>query len=476
MIEMHTHIPHDELLFIATCIIYLFVSIPTAIHILLNKSNERAAIGWMGLVFLSPILGSVIYWIFGVNRVSTHAKLTELQKKKSNFLINKFLGLEIGLTDKWLGLMKSGHAIHEAAYLPGNRIDPLINGEEAYPRMLQAIKQANHDIFLCSYIFEYDSVGKEFIAALTEARQRGIKIYVLLDGLMLGYKWRKVEKELRRAHIYTARFFSSHIRFFNLRNHRKILCIDGKTAFIGGMNIARDNLVKEVPTSKAVQDIHFEVAGPVVDQISQAFADDWHFASDITLKITPWAGDAGGSVVARFLPDGPDEHYKKLEWTLLAAINCAERDIRIVTPYFIPNGVMLNALHMAALRGVEIKLVMPKKVDIHALNWVATSNYLKILDLGIKIYLTPPPFEHSKLCMVDDTWAFIGSSNWDERSFSLNFEANLECYDIDLNRKLVDIFEHKKRSAKELLKEDCQNHSLFIRLRNNFFRLFTPYL
>ena len=473
---MHTYISHDELLFIATCIVYLFVSIPTAMHVLLYKSNERAAIGWIGLVFLSPILGSLIYWIFGVNRVSTHAKLTKLQKKKSSFLTNKSLGLEIDLPDKWLGLMKSGHAIHEAAYLPGNRIEPLINGENAYPRMLKAIEQARHDIFLCSYIFEYDSVGKEFITALMKARQRGVKVYVLLDGLLLGYKWRKVEKELRRAHIYTARFFSSHIRFFNLRNHRKILCIDGETAFIGGMNIARDNLVKEVSLAKAVQDIHFEVSGPVIDQISQAFADDWYFASDIPLKVTPWAGEAEGPVVARFLPDGPDEHYKKLEWTLLAAINNAERNIRIITPYFIPNNVTLNALHMAVLRGVEIELLIPQKVDIHALNWVIASNHQKILDLGIKIYLTPPPFEHSKLCMVDDIWAFIGSSNWDERSFSLNFEANLECYDTDLSRQLVAIFEQKKRSAKELLKEDCQIHSLPIRLRNNFFRLFSPYL
>jgi cardiolipin synthase len=291
-----------------------------------------------------------------------------------------------------------------------------------------------------------------------------------------GYRWRKVEKELRRAHIYTARFFSSHIRFFNLRNHRKILCIDGETAFIGGMNIARDNLSKEVSSAKAVQDIHFEVSGPVIDQINQAFADDWHFASDIPLKVTSWAGEAEGQVVARFLPDGPDEHYKKLEWTLLAAINNAERDIRIITPYFIPNSVTLNALHMAILRGVEIELLIPEKVDIHALNWVIASNHQKILDLGIKIYLTPPPFEHSKLCMVDDTWAFIGSSNWDERSFSLNFEANLECYDTRLNRQLVDIFEQKKRNAKELLKEDCQSHSLPVRLRNNFIRLFTPYL
>lgn len=222
--------------------------------------------------------------------------------------------------------------------------------------------------------------------------------------------------------------------------------------------------------------IHFEVSGPVINQISQAFADDWLFASDIPLKIIHWTGEAEGSVVARFLPDGPDEHYKKLEWTLLAAINSAERNIRIATPYFIPNNVTLNALHMAVLRGVEIELLMPEKVDIHALNWVTASNHLRILDLGIKVYLTSPPFEHSKLCMVDDAWAFIGSSNWDERSFSLNFEANLECYDTDLNRKLVDIFEQKRRDAKELLKEDCLRHSLPIRLRNNFFRLFTPYL
>jgi cardiolipin synthase len=457
--------------------LHLLFSIPTSIHVLLHKNDERAAIGWIGLVFLSPFLGSAIYWMFGINRIRIKAlkKLTKSKKKKTDLFLRKKFEPETEFQDKWRTLMRAGYAIHDSVYLTSNQIVPLLNGDEAYPRMLLAITNANHDILLSSYIFDYDQTGHKFVDALGEARKRNVAVHVLIDGDFLDFRWRMTEIELRKKDVNTARFLPFSPRFMNLRNHRKILCIDGQIAFIGGLNIRQDNMVGEHP-SKPVQDIHFEVKGPIIDQISKTFTDDWCFATSKPLNVSSWSGTCDGMVTCRVLPDGPDENYQKLVWTLLSAINIAEHRIRIMSPYFIPDHAVICALQAASLRGVEVQLIVPGKNNIPFFNWAMQANFNDLLKFGLKIYLSAPPFEHSKFFLVDNCWSFIGSSNWDTRSFALNFEINLECYDYVLNDALEHIFNEKKLKSEVVSKATCTHYSLYIQVRNNFFRLLSPYL
>jgi len=455
--------------------LHLLFSIPTAIHVLLHKNDERAAIGWIGLVFLSPFLGSAIYWMFGINRIKAHAKLTKSKKKKTDLFPRKKSEPETGFQGKWRTLMRAGYAIHDSVYLGCNQIAPLVNGDEAYPRMLSAITNAKRDIVLSSYIFDYDQTGRKFVDALGEARKRNVAVHVLIDGDFLDYRWRMTERELRKRDVNTARFLPFSPRLMNLRNHRKILCLDGQIAFVGGLNIRQDNMVGENP-SNPVQDIHFEVKGPVIDQISQTFTDDWRFATGKPLNVSSWSGTCDGQVTCRVLPDGPDENYQKLVWTLLAAINGAEHIIRIMSPYFIPDHAIICALQSASLRGVEVQLIVPGKNNIPFFNWAMQANFNDLLKFGLKIYLSAPPFEHSKFFLVDDCWSFIGSANWDIRSFALNFEINLECYDSALNEALAHIFDDKKLKSEIVSKATCAHYSLYIQVRNNFFRLLSPYL
>jgi cardiolipin synthase len=462
-------------IFIGT--LHLAFSIPTAIHVLLRKDDERSAIGWISLVFLSPFLGSALYWMFGFNRIKARAKLSKIKQKKTELFPSKISDpdLETELADKWLSLMRAGYAIHDSPYLRHNHINPLINGDVAYPQMLSAIASAKRDIVLSSYIFDYDKTGQKFVAALGAARKRHVAVHVLIDGDLLDYRWRITERELHKQDVRTARFLPFSPRFINLRNHRKILCVDGQLAYMGGLNIRQANRVMENP-SNPVQDIHFEIKGPVIDQIGRAFTDDWEFATGKSLKLSQWAGSCDGSVTCRVLPDGPDQNYQKLVWTLLAAINAAQHNIRIMTPYFIPDHTVICALQAASLRGVEVEIMVPEKNNIPFFNWAMQANFNDLLKFGLKIYLSAAPFEHSKCFLVDDGWSFIGSANWDTRSLALNFEVNLECFDTDLNASLVAIFIEKKKLAKAVTKFPSGHYSLFIQARNNFFRLFSPYL
>jgi cardiolipin synthase A/B len=461
-------------------ILHLSFSIPTAVHILLRKEDERAATAWIGLVLLSPVLGSALYWMFGINRINTHNLQSASKKKKADFYPLNKSELESGCAANWRALIHAGYAIDDDPYLSHNNINPLLNGDAAYPPMLDAIANAKCNIFLSSYIFDFDKIGRKFVAALSDARKRNIAVYVLIEGDLLDYRWRITKWQLHHYGIKTARLLPVRPRFINLRNHRKILVIDNEVAFLGGLNIRQANMVQET-SDNAVQDIHFQIVGPVVEQISKAFAGDWEFATSDSLDVSSWNASnkksmTNGTVSCRVLLDGPNDSVKKLQWILLMAINTAKYNIRILTPYFIPGHILICALQAAALRGIEVEIMVPEKNNIPFFNWAMQANFNNFIQYGLTIYLSASPFDHSKLFLIDDYWSFFGSANWDARSLALNFEINLECFDKKLNTSLTGIFNQKKMSAKMVKKMVPGKYSLFIQARDNFFRLLSPYL
>ncbi|NND89744.1 MAG: cardiolipin synthase [Granulosicoccus sp.] len=468
--------------------LYLLMAIVAGVHVVLNKQNEAAAFSWLGIIVLAPLVGAILYWLFGINRIRRRA-----QAELPDYTVSVSDSLTVGRIDidtapeKWQALMRMGMGVHHTHYTSGNKLEPLINGDMAYPAMIAAIDQAKISVCLSSYIFEYDDAGRQFVDALVAAGNRGVAVRVLIDGLGVGYGFSLVKSDrvLRRQGVRTARFLSTWsttgTRFINLRNHRKILSVDGTVAFVGGMNIRVGNLVGKSAGSDAVrpakhltQDVHFRVQGPVINQINAVFAADWQFSTRETLRLPAWRGARTGSVISRALLDGPDDNYQKLQLTMLSAIQAAQTRICIVTPYFLPDRTVLSALHLAALRGVQIEVCVPERNNLLYVGWAMRANTRKLLRHGVHLYRSPPPFDHSKLFAVDDYWCMIGSSNWDARSLELNFEINLECYDQALNRQLVDIINAKLAQSKEITR--CTDRHFWQRLRNNFFRLFSPYL
>ncbi len=248
--------------------------------------------------------------------------------------------------------------------LAGNRVVSLINGDQAYPAMLQAIEDASRSITFTTYIFRHDAMGQQFLDALKRAVARKVEVRVLIDDVGARYSWRPMPRILRKAGIPCAQFLPTLIpwrfRYSNLRNHRKIMVVDGKIGFAGGINIDERNCL-ERQTRHPVQDLHFRLIGPVVSQLQEVFVDDWAFSSGELLQGEPWFApiEPDGPVLARGIPDGPDDDFETLRLTLLGAIACARSSVHVVTPYFLPDASLIAALNVAALRGVQVNLVLP---------------------------------------------------------------------------------------------------------------------
>jgi cardiolipin synthase len=226
------------------------------------------------------------------------------------------------------------------------------------------------------------------------------------------------------------------------------------------------------------RDLHFRVCGPVVAQLQDTFARDWSFTTREKLSGPAWFPDLEprGDVLARGIVDGPDRDINKLARVFLAAATAARRSIRIMTPYFLPDSVLMDALDLAAQRGVEVDIIVPEVGNLPVVRWAMWGHYRQFVRSAARIWLTPPPFDHSKLLVVDSYWVSIGSSNWDPRSLRLNFEFNLECYDEALGRELDALARHRLQAGRRLTSEELDRRSLFEDLRDGTARLFRPYL
>ena len=466
----------------------LVLSVAASGHAVLYKRDSRAAIAWVGFIWLTPLLGATLYFIFGINRLRRQAVSLrgDLERYRAHEAQPACLPEELhqhlpGHTGHLTMLARVVSGVVERPLLPGNLLEPLVNGDEAYPAMLEAIRQSQRSISLMTYIFDRDEAGLAFAKALGEAVRRGVQVRVLVDAMGLRYSWPSILHELEREGVPCAKFLPSitswHLLSLNLRTHRKILVTDGATGFTGGMNIRAGHCLQRRLRAQ-VQDIHFRVKGTVVTQMQEVFADDWRFTTDESLRGELWFPklDNAGPVLARSVIDGPDEDFEKLRWTLLGALGIARYSVRIVTPYFLPDPAVVSALNLAAMRGVQIDILLPARNNLPFVQWASRAMWWQVLEHGCRIWLTPPPFDHSKLMIVDGCWSLLGSANWDARSLRLNFEYNLECYDVELARRLGDLVEAKRQSARLVTLQEMDERPLPIRLRDGVARLWTPYL
>jgi cardiolipin synthase len=220
------------------------------------------------------------------------------------------------------------------------------------------------------------------------------------------------------------------------------------------------------------------VTGSVVAELQEAFANDWMFTTGEILDGDLWFPELSetGQVIARVVTDGPDEDFEKLRLTLLAALAEAQESVQILTPYFLPDTALISALNLAALRGVRVDIVLPAKNNLPFVHWASRAMWWQVLERGCKIWLTPPPFDHSKLMIVDGHWVLLGSANWDARSLRLNFELNVECYGREFAGAMQQVFQRKIASAREVTLAEADSRSLPAKLRDATARLFSPYL
>jgi cardiolipin synthase A/B len=466
----------------------VLLSVMASAHVVLYKRDSRSAVLWVILVWMMPIAGAASYYLFGINRIRRHAaSLRGGQEKHLSVPSVEPCPPETvdhHLPEKSRHLSLLAQLVHKVVQRPlvsGNRVQPLYNGDEAFPAMLEAIGQARHSISLATYIFDNDPVGREFANALSLAVQRGVEVRVLIDDAGLRYSWPTIRSSLAQSRVPTARFLPSlapwKLTTMNLRNHRKILVIDGHLGFTGGMNIRAGHWLSRFP-NQGVQDLQFKVEGPVVAHLQEAFVDDWSFTTGETLRGDIWFPRQVpcGPVLARGISDGPDEDFEKLRWTLLGALTAAHHRIVVVTPYFLPDQAIISALNLAVMRGVEVEILLPETNNFTLVQWATQAILWQVLERGCRIWMTPGPFDHSKALLVDDYWSLIGSANWDPRSLRLNFEFNLECYDAELAVTLRQWIERKQARSRPLTLADVDGRSIPVRLRDGLARLLAPFM
>jgi cardiolipin synthase len=454
---------------------HVVIAASVTVHVLLNKRNVGTSISWMGIAWLSPFVGGILYYAFGVNRVKRRAR--RLRRERSHM----FLVDEVAPDAPEAGpLTPLEYAIGRLTGLSaerGNRIGLMRNGDSAYPVMLAAIDSAERSVGICSYIFRDDEAGLPFIEALIRAHRRGVQVRVLIDGIGSGYFRSGTHTRLHDAGVPVDRFLHSYVPwktpFLNLRNHRKLMVVDGRIAFTGGLNIGHENLLASNPPHP-VRDTHFRLDGPVVEQLTEAFADDWLYETGERLLDDAWfpALKPVGEATARVVTSGPDEDLEQIEFAILHAISCARHSIRVVTPYFLPPDMLTTALSLAAMRGITVDVVVPENSNHTILDWARRTPLRILLEAGCRVWLLPAPFDHSKLMTIDSAWSLIGSANWDIRSFRLNFELNVEIQDEAFARTLREV----ASNGRLLTLAEVKSASLAQRLRDNAARLLQPYL
>ena len=454
----------------------LVLAVIVTVHILLRKREVATAVGWIGLVWFAPIMGAVGYLLLGVNRVRRRARQIRPPDDASDGPSER---PPLAVDDELAQLDRSIGHITGRPLRSGTEVVAYHNGDAAYPPMLAAIAAAKKSVGMSSYIFRDDEWGGRFIAALIEAHQRGVAVRVLIDGI--GGNWLRspAYHRLRRSGVPAARFMHSvlpwRMPFVNLRNHKKILVSDGRVGFTGGMNIGDENVMATKPKAP-VQDMHFRIVGPVVTQLVEAFLGDWASVTDEDIGDDAWLPECAGhdGPPARVISAGPDEDVEKVEFAILQAVSCARTSVAVMTPYFLPDQRLVTALALAAMRGVAVDIVVPQQSNHPLVDWATRANVGPLLSEDVRIWHCPPPFRHSKLMVVDGEWCLIGSTNWDIRSFRLNFELCVEIYDRDLAATLTRVMLQGRGAA--LSQADLARRSLPVKLRDAGARLFLPYL
>ena len=469
-------------------LVHAVVTIVASGHVVLTKRDSRSAIGWVGIIWLTPLLGSILYFMFGVNRIQRKAR-TLMRRHGS---VDSSAGsrsitedaLHQVLGDDALQLATLARYVSKLTHLPlvdGNRLTPLTSGRDAYDQMLAAIDAAQSSVGLMVYIFDNDAAGKLFAEALGRAVARGVEVRVLIDAVGARYTWPSIKHSLRQHNVRYATFLPTLIpgklHYSNLRNHRKILVVDGTLGFTGGMNIRQGHLC-EPGYRYPVKDLHFRAAGPVIAHLRDTFAVDWEYSTGERLHGSGWFPPipTAGQSLCRGIADGPDLDFDKILFTILGAVAVAQRSVDIITPYFLPEQPLITALNVAAMRGVAVNIYLPVENNLKLVQWATMAQLWQVLQRGCRVWLTQPPFDHSKLMLVDGAWAMIGSSNWDPRSLRLNFEFNVECYDRDFVNQLQTLVTARRANSREITLADVDGRPLWQRLRDGICRLMLPYL
>lgn len=462
--------------------------------IFIERKNPTTTIAWlMALVFL-PALGFILYLFFGQSfyrdrmfnvKKEDDDKLTEiLESQKKELFIHDVPGGR-PISDAYKRMMLMLMESNKAPVTTGNSVRVFVDGNEKFNALIDAIREAKDHIHMEYYILKDDEIGNEVFAALSERAQSGVTVRFLGDGLGSAGPRRSFYQPFLNAGGKLAFFFPSLVNIshprLNYRNHRKIAIIDGKTGFIGGFNIG-DDYLSRVSEWAPWRDTAIQVTGHAVLAMQIRFFLDWNYASKkdrIDYDIRYFPDDQAPEdfwVPMQIVSGGPDTYWNPIKESYLKLITLATQSVYIQTPYFIPDESILDALRMAALSGIDVRIMIPAKPDHIFVYWAGYSYIEQLLDAGVRAYTYDTGFIHAKTIVVDEIAASVGSANWDVRSFRLNFETNAIIYDQETARELKEHFLKDLNVCSELTAERFATLPMKIKIKQSISRLFSPLL
>ena len=468
---------------IATIIAHGF-GIISAAHAVMVVRSARGAIAWSISLITFPWLAIPLYLILGKNEFQEYAKALQNAYLEHDQLVSQvysnILEFKALLPVKFATLEKLAKAFTPLPFTVGNEVKLLIDGQQTYQEMLLAIREAKEYILLQSYIIHNDRIGNEFKQALITKAQQGVRVNLLYDKIGSHKLSRNYLQSLRNHGIRVCGFGSTRRkgnRFqINFRNHRKILIIDGQIAFMGGLNIGDEYLGKN-PGFGSWRDTHLKIRGAAVQCLQSVFLGDWYWVTREIPQVS-WQIQKSSTEnqIVLILPTGPADPLDNCNLFFLSLIERSQNRLWIASPYFVPNNSLLNALKLAALRGVDVRIILPHRPDHLSVYLCSFSYYTELQAVGIKLYRYSSGFMHQKVILVDRDIVGVGTVNLDNRSFFLNFEVmtfSIEHHFI----QLVETMLHNDLQVSQLIDLNTyQQKPFWFKLAARVSRLLAPLL
>lgn len=468
-------------------VVYLSITLWALASIIFHGSRPTKSISWVLAILALPFAGSILYYLFGVNRRKFKLfKLKETEKRRlyasrmQDLNNQKEFVVEFNSKkNKKLSQLINSNCMLSA--YSGNKVVLLNSGEDTFESLFDSIQRAQKFIHLQYFIIEEGQVVDRLYKILKEKIQKGVEVRMIYDAIGSFALQRKAIKRFQhigvKAHAIMPVRFGNLLFTLNYRNHRKLVIIDGHTGFTGGVNLSDMYLVSNDKLG-IWNDFHLKIEGPVVNSLHRIFIKDYHFSGDEELllqkKYLPDISQQGDSIV-QMVTSGPDSKHPAIMQQYISMINSAEQSIYIANPYFIPGAIVLEAIKIAAMSGVDVHLLVPEKSDSILAKLSMFSNFEGLLRAGVNIYLRPD-FSHSKVIVIDAAVASVGSGNFDHRSFEHNFETNALLYDKNLANAIVEKFKKRCKSAIHLEYDHFKDRSVIQKFTEGLASFFSPLL
>lgn len=478
-------------IYLLISILYTPLVIFVCLKVLYDIRSTSKTFAYLLVVIFVPLVGMIIYFAVGANYrknkiyskkiVSDHQLWAEIREK---IIHESEKTLDTGKQEVKSHKKLARMLLNDNSPLTGNNeVKLLLNGDQKFPEVISALQAARHHIHMEYYIFEDDNIGNQIVDVLIQKAAEGVKVRFIYDD----FGSRSIRKTLVpklvaggvEAYPFYKILFIALSNRTNYRDHRKIIVIDGCTGFVGGINVS-DRYINNVPGQLFWRDTHVMIKGPGVYYLQYLFICDWNFSSGKKLSVKPeyFCSEESkkGNAIIQIAASGPDSDAPVIMYSLLEAIGLAQEELLITSPYFIPGDSILDALCVAAMSGVKVKLLVPGKSDSALVNAASRSYYGAILDTGAEVYLYKKGFVHAKTVVSDGKLAIVGTANMDHRSFELNFEVNSMIYDTKLAKQLRDAFYNDLEDAVQINPKKWARRSLFRQLPEKLCRLLSPLL